>query len=143
MAQPDTLQTLSRLAVKDRVGLGGLSGPEQAVALAVAHAALPAATDLSERDVNLALQHALAGAACWLDTDHVELRRWLVDAGWLDRDGFGRVYRARPHAALRADQQPLARALATVNVPSWVAAERQRRQAERAARHAQWLAKQP
>lgn len=28
----------------------------------------------------------------WLETDHAKLRRWLVDTGLLERDGYGRVY---------------------------------------------------
>jgi hypothetical protein len=27
-----------------------------------------------------------------VQTDHVELRRWLVDAGYLARDGWGYAY---------------------------------------------------
>lgn len=132
--------TLAKLVVKDGVSLGGLSLAEQALALAVAHAALPADTVLHEREVNVALKAALAGPARWLDTDHVELRRWLVDAGWLQRDGFGREYRAVAHAALRAELQPLARTLATLgDLTRWVANERARKQAERAERHARWL----
>lgn len=138
----DTLRSLATLVVKDHVSLGGLASAEMALALAAAHATLPAAVPLSEREVNEALKAALAGAVCWLGTDHVELRRWLVDAGWLTRDGFGREYRALPHAALPAEQQALARALATVDIGRWVAGERGREAQVRAERKARWLAAQ-
>ncbi len=55
------------------------------------------------------------------------------------RDGFGREYRALTHAALPAPQQALARALATVDVTRWVAAERERHEQARAERKARWL----
>jgi hypothetical protein len=138
----DTLRSLAPLVVKDHVSLGGLPAAEMALALAAAHATLPAAVALSEREVNEALKAALAGAVCWLGTDHVELRRWLVDAGWLQRDGFGREYRALPHAALPAGHQPLARALATVDIARWVAGERGRVAQARAERKARWAAGQ-
>ncbi|MCW5637084.1 MAG: DUF2087 domain-containing protein [Rubrivivax sp.] len=136
------LPTLSSLVVKDHVALGGLGDGEQTLALALVHATLPPGARLSEREVNDKLKAALAGAAGWLDTDHVELRRWLVDTGWLTRDGFGREYHVVPHTALRSEHQPAARLLATFDVTRWVAAERGRRSDERAARKARWLAGQ-
>ena len=138
----DTLKALASLVVKEDVSLGGLPAAAQKLALAIAHASLPPGRVLNEREVNEALKAALAGCACWLATDHVELRRWLVDAGWLVRDGFGREYRALPHAELRAELQPLARTLATVDLQNWVAAERERWQADRTARRERWLAEQ-
>ncbi|MBK9136098.1 MAG: DUF2087 domain-containing protein [Betaproteobacteria bacterium] len=139
------LQPIRTLALKDHVSLGGLSAGELMLALAVVHATLPADKPLTEREVNEALKAALAGAACWLATDHVELRRWLVDAGWLTRDGYGREYRALAHAALPpapAPHQALARALATMDVTRWVAAEREVQERMRAERKARWAAAQ-
>lgn len=135
----DPLCALRALAIKEHVSLGGLPAGELALGLAVVHATLPPERPMSEREINEALKAALGGAACWLGTDHVELRRWLVDAGWLVRDGFGREYRALAHAALPAPQQALARALATVDVTRWVAAERERHEQARAERKARWL----
>jgi hypothetical protein len=40
-----------------------------------------------------------------LATDHVELRRWLVDFRVLARDGFGRVYRCTVGAARRPSER--------------------------------------
>jgi hypothetical protein len=141
-AMNDLLPCLSSLVTKDHVSLGGLSMADQTLALAVAHATLPPAAVLSEREVNEKLKAALAGAVCWLGTDHVELRRWLVDAGWLTRDGYGREYRALPHNALPAAQQALARAFATVDIGHWVAGERARQAQVRAERKARWAAAQ-
>jgi hypothetical protein len=62
--------------------------------LLLAAAAQPFMPDraYSEREVNDLLRAFLAGAGAMLGTDHVELRRWLVDFRVLARDGFGRVY---------------------------------------------------
>lgn len=135
----DTLQPLRPLVIKDHVSLGGLPPAAMACALALAHATLPPDRPMSERQVNEALKAALAGAVCWLGTDHVELRRWLVDAGWLARDGFGREYRARAPASLPEPLQPLAQALATIDVTAWVSAERARHAQARAERKARWM----
>jgi hypothetical protein len=85
-----------RLCVKQGVGLGALMGSrgdEFAAALAAASLALPAGVPSSEREVNDRLRQWLAGPGAMLATDHVELRRWLVDLGFVERDGYGRAYR--------------------------------------------------
>jgi len=132
-----TAAGLQRLVVKDGVHLGGLLAPQLPWALGCVWATLPAHT-LSEAQVNQALKAALAGAACWLDTDHVELRRWLVDAGWLARDGFGRVYERTPAVRLPAALQPVGAALAQLDISAWVADARRRHQEDRAARRQAW-----
>lgn len=45
-----------------------------------------------EGEVNILLKDWLAGPGAMLATDHVELRRLLIDCQLLDRDGFGRRY---------------------------------------------------
>ena len=50
----------------------------------------------TEREVNNQLLDWLAHKGSMLVTDHVELRRVLVNVGLLARDGFGRLY-WRPH----------------------------------------------
>lgn len=98
--EPSTaLTALTALVVKDGVMLGGLTEPQRALALGLVWAGLPQAP-LTERAVNEALKAQLAGAARCLDTDHVELRRWLCDTGWLSRDGYGREYRRVAPVAL-------------------------------------------
>lgn len=131
------LDRVARMVVKQGVGLGGLPAAEQALALAWVWAGLPAAEVWSEPELNALLKAQLAGPAEWLDTDHVELRRWLVDAGWLQRDGYGREYRRvvvppTAHAALAAG-------LAGVDTAVWAAARRQDHATARAGRRQQWL----
>lgn len=134
------LRALEPLVVKQGVGLGGLTAPQLEEALAVAWAAL-APEPCNERAINEALRAALAGPAAFIDTDHVELRRWLVDAGWLVRDGYGREYRALSLAELAPERRPLAGALQAAG-PGWAQAVRERRAVERAARRAAWQAQQ-
>jgi hypothetical protein len=73
------LQLLAQLVVKHRVGLGGLPPAQKACALGLVWAGLPPAA-VNEAGINEVLKAQLAGAASFLDTDHVELRRWLVDS---------------------------------------------------------------
>ncbi len=135
-----TVQRLQRLAVKEAVSLGGLAADDRALALAVCWAALPAGAVCTEPEINRHLKTALGSPCAWLGTDHVELRRWLVDMGWLTRDGFGREYQRTQLEALRAEQRPLAESLAGIEVGSWVAACRAQHHAARDARRRTWQA---
>lgn len=132
---------LARLVVKDHVHLGSLAAGQRLQALACVWAALPA-SGMSEREANDALRAALQGPAAWLDTDHVELRRWMVDTGWLQRDGFGRVYQRVAAELLRPELQAAARALAAAlagqAVDSWVMGQREAQAARRLARRRAW-----
>lgn len=92
---------LAQMEVKQGVALGGLSPSDRGTALALVWAGLPT-EPANEKAINQNLQSQLAGVAAFLDTDHVELRRWLVDGGWLQCDGWGRVYQ---RAARRAAWQ--------------------------------------
>jgi hypothetical protein len=134
---PAPLQPLAALFVKTGVGIGGLTEMPRRLVLGLAWAGLPAAP-MSERDVNEVLKAQLAGTASFLGTDHVELRRWLVDAGWLVRDGFGREYRRVPVAELPPALQPLARAFDGVDVGAIATATRAAHAAEREARLRAW-----
>ena len=134
---PVSLQPLAALFVKEGVSIGGLSDAQRRLVLGLVWAGLPDAP-MSERDVNEALKARLAGAANFLDTDHVELRRWLVDAGWLVRDGFGREYQRVAAAALSSTLQPLATAFEGVDTDTIAAATRATHSAERDARQRAW-----
>jgi hypothetical protein len=134
---PASLQPLAVLFVKAGVSIGGLSDAQRRLVLGLVWAGLPT-TPMSERDVNEALKAELAGAANFLDTDHVELRRWLVDAGWLARDGFGREYQRVAGAALPPTLQPLAAAFEGVDTDTIAAATRAVHSAEREARQRAW-----
>jgi hypothetical protein len=143
---------LARLALKRGVGLGGLTADERAWALAVAARCLPAGDGPDEGDdeagVNGRLRDALAGDAAFLDTDHVELRRWLVDTGWWRRDGFGRRYHRTPAGALPATLAAIDAAVEAcladggpATLGPRLAAHRDADTARRAARAAAWQAR--
>ncbi len=136
-ALPTLLSTLPALVVKDGVMLGGLTEPQRALALGFVWAGLPR-TVLDERGVNGRLKALLEGAARFIDTDHVELRRWLCDTGWLARDGYGRAYERVAVARLPSACADLGAALEATfdgaDTATWADAQRQARAAERAAR---------
>jgi hypothetical protein len=136
-ALPSALRTL---VVKDHVHLGGLPQPLRLQALALVWCCLPR-TPRDERGINDALRDALAGGAAFLSTDHVELRRWLVDTGLLARDGFGRVYERVAFEGLPAPAQAAVAGLREVDADALAAACRAARSAlaeQRAARRAAW-----
>ncbi len=129
---------LLRLVVKDGVHLGSLPAAQLPLALGCAWAALSAQV-YTEAQVNQALKAALAGPACWLDTDHVELRRWLVDAGWVVRDGYGRAYQPVPAAQLPPALHAVAQGWQALGpVAEWVAQARAQHQQQRTARRQAW-----
>ncbi|MFZ4650713.1 MAG: DUF2087 domain-containing protein [Rubrivivax sp.] len=130
--------TLAALVVKSGVHLGGLSEAQRAWALGVAAQGLPHGPGVSEAQANARLKAALGAEAAFLDTDHVELRRWLVDTGWWKRDGFGRCYERVPADALPANLRPLDEVLAGLDLPAWVAARREAHRAERDKRRQAW-----
>jgi hypothetical protein len=132
------IERLALEVVKDGVMPGGLTPLQHGLALGLAWSGLPGGDVLSEAQVNACLKAQLAGPLCWLDTDHVELRRRLVDAGWLARDGHGRAYERVAAAALPAGAQAAAAAVAGLDAARWVADLRAARAAQRAARRASW-----
>ena len=138
-ALPDALQAL---VVKDHVHLGGLSQPQRLQALALIWASLPRSPH-DERGINEALKAVLAGAAAFAATDHVELRRWLVDMGFLARDGYGRVYERVAFGSLPAAAKAAAEGLQGFEAAMLAAvcqALRAQHAARRRARHAAWAA---
>jgi Uncharacterized protein conserved in bacteria (DUF2087) len=131
---------LTALVVKHRAGLGTLTAAERELALAITAAALPAGgPGCSEAEVNRALQRCLQNEAAFLATDHVELRRWLVDSGHWQRDGFGRRYERAPLAGLLPERADALRALAGLDLPTWVAAQRAQDAERRDARRRAWV----
>jgi hypothetical protein len=133
----EPLRALAMLVIKDGVMLGGLGEAQRALALGLVWAGLPQAA-MTERAVNEALKVQLASTARCLDTDHVELRRWLCDTGWLARDGYGREYHRVGIETLPPGLQALGaamqRAFATQAPADFVTAAREARAAERQAR---------
>jgi hypothetical protein len=132
---------LAALVCKSGVGLGGLPQAMRVLALAVPALVLAPGTDATEPEVNALLKQALAGAAQFLDTDHVELRRWLIDTGWWQRDGFGHAYRRTPADGLSPLQAQLLRELQGLDLPAWVARQREAHRRRRAARKRDWAAR--
>jgi hypothetical protein len=136
------LAALASLVLKERVLLGGLPAPQQAAVLGLAWCALPAGVALREPEVNAALKRCLAEACSFLDVDHVELRRRLVDVGWLVRDGFGREYRRLAAQGLAAEYAHIATAVSAIDPPRWAAGIRDAATAQRNARRQAWEARQ-
>ncbi len=99
MTAHDPLATWRRLCVRNALSLGGLhSGRQQdvGVVLAAAVLAFDDGVTYTEPEVNERLKAWLAEPGAMLETDHVELRRWLVDTRLLERDGYGHAYVRAP-----------------------------------------------
>ncbi len=137
------LAALTGLVLKEGVALGGLPAAQQAAALGLAWSTVPAGAALREADVNVALKQALSSSCRFLAVDHVELRRWLVDAGWLRRDGFGREYRRVAASELPIASATIAAALMGIDDPvQWVHDVRERDAAAREVRRRAWQERQ-
>lgn len=83
---------LESLVAKNGLHLGVLSDADRVLVLALAACAIEPAQSLREHQVNGRLIHWLADVGQMLRTDHVELRRWLVDTGFVVRDDWGHAY---------------------------------------------------
>ena len=95
MKGADPLSLWRRLCVRSGVSLAGLQtgrNDELGTVLAGAALAFDEGVEYTEADVNAKLRAWLEGPGAMLATDHVELRRTLVDMHLLGRDGFGRAY---------------------------------------------------
>ena len=116
---------LESLVLKSGLHLGLLSQPDRALVLALSACAIEAGPSLREYEVNRRLSDWLADVGAMVQTDHVELRRWLVDGGYVARDGWGYAYARGPAALDRArhilgtaDGTALASAVRSVRVAS-------------------------
>ena len=130
------------LVRKQGVSLGLLDTAARLRALALAWRCLPHQVALAESQVNAALREFLTRGGAFLRIDHVELRRWLVDEGWLSRDGFGREYRAPGLEALPAPCRDAALPLVELDVNQWVMGLRAQAKAEAQRRRAAWTERQ-
>ena len=83
---------LELLVVKTGLHLGVLADGDRVLVLALAACAIEPAQLLREDEVNRRLIDWLANVGQMLRTDHVELRRWLVDTGLVARDDWGHAY---------------------------------------------------
>jgi hypothetical protein len=134
----DRLKPLAALVVKEGVSVGGLKEDDRTLVLALAATAFEPGEALTEPQVNHRLKRFLAEEGAFLDVDHVELRRWLVDMGWLQRDGFGRQYQRAPFDVLLPHNQAASQSLGGLAVGPWVAQHKAAVAQHRAARREQW-----
>jgi hypothetical protein len=75
-----------RLATRRRLRLSSLTeGRDLELVLATAALHFPPGRPLTELQANEVLQGFLAGAGCFLDTDCAELRRYLLESGFVAR----------------------------------------------------------
>ena len=105
-AESNTLRIWRSLSVRSGLSLGGLQSgrsEEFGVVLSAAALALHEGVEYSEAEVNARLKRWLERGGSMLATDHVELRRWLVDMNFVERDGYGRSYRRSRIANAFAD----------------------------------------
>jgi len=93
---------LDSLVLKNGLHLGLLADDDRSLVLALAAYAIEPAKTLREDDVNRRLRDWLVDVGAMLQTDHVELRRWLVDSGYVARDGWGHAYVRGPEQVERA-----------------------------------------
>ncbi|MEO8305352.1 MAG: DUF2087 domain-containing protein [Betaproteobacteria bacterium] len=132
------LAAFRRLAITQGLLPGALQSGRQFDFVVVTAAAIVAFTpgrDYSEREVNAILEDWLAGPGAMLATDHVELRRLLIDCRLLARDGYGRRY---GRTGAPEDWREAMDALGSVDLVAEAALARKRDGEARAHRKAQW-----
>jgi len=134
------LDRLAQLGVRDGVHLSTLrerDARDLELVFASATLFLPPGRLLAERDANDCLRRFLGGAGRWLATDHVELRRWLADTGFVLRSDRGTDYRRGSFPDWLADA---AAALQPEDLELAVEQARSAHDGARAARKQAWLA---
>ena len=140
MPGPDSTPAwLPSLLIKRGVSVGGLAPEHRLWVLGLVAARLAQGEPaVSEAEVNARLKACLAEEGACLATDHVELRRWLVDTGWWRRDGYGRAYERVRQADMRGELHPVSAALAGVDPAAWVALLRAQQAHQRESRRRAW-----
>ena len=136
------LDRMSQLALRHGVHLSTLQqkdGRDLALFFAGAAPAFPLDVSLSEHDANQILKRFLATAGARVSTDHVELRRWMVDTGFLQRSDFGTDYRRGVIPEWLVDA---AQALDFERIATVVGQARSANEAQRETRRRAWLASQ-
>jgi tRNA(adenine34) deaminase len=136
------LERLAQLAVRQGVHISSLQqrdGRDFELVLATASLFFPADRLLDERGANTVLKEFLSTAGAMLDTDHVELRRWLVDAGFVRRTDFGSDYR---RGRLPSWLEAAAGTLGPRQLADAALQARAAHDAQREAKRQAWLARQ-
>lgn len=135
------LRRLTRLGARQGLHVGTLLQKARAdgeLLLATAALHLPEDGRLTEREANERLREFLDGAGAMLETDHVELRRWLADLGFLSRSDRGSDYR---RGVLPAWLRAAAGQLDAQRAAHAVRAAREELARRRAERKRDWLAR--
>jgi tRNA(adenine34) deaminase len=135
------LDRVGELATRQGLHLGSLREREPRdldLLLASAALFLPEGQSLTEKQANAHLQEFLASTGSMLDTDHVELRRWLADLGFLHRTDVGTDYRRGRFPAWMIDA---AAALDADQLRAAALDARENKARDRAARKQAWLNK--
>jgi hypothetical protein len=138
-ALPPAAADFAVLAVRRGVSLGVLLSTHRRdfeLVLAAAARFFQSDRGYSESEVNELLREFLGNVGAMLSTDHVELRRWLVDFRVLARDGYGRVYTTGTPAAGISD---LIAQLEGVDLAAVGRAARDHDATRRAQRKSRWL----
>jgi tRNA(adenine34) deaminase len=134
------LQRMAQLAVRQGVHLSTLQekdGRDLELVFASAALCLPGDRLLDERGVNEVLKGFLGTAGVMLATDHVELRRWLVDTDFIRRSDFGTDYR---RGSMPEWLQEAAAELDAKRIADAVTEARTAHETQREARRQAWLA---
>ena len=136
------LDRIAQLASRHGVHLSTLQqkdGRDIELLFASATLAFPADQLLNEREANAVLQGFLATAGVMVATDHVEMRRWMVDTGFLQRSDYGTDYR---RGSIPEWLSEAAQTLEFEHIASTVAQARITHESQREARRQAWLASQ-
>jgi len=138
----DCLERMSQLALRHGVHLSTLQqkdGGDLELLFAGAALAFPAGTLFNKQDANEILKRFLASAGVMVATDHVELRRWMVDTGFLQRSDYGTDYR---RGTIPEWLSEAARQLDFERIAKAVAQSRSANESQRETRRQAWLASQ-
>lgn len=136
------LDRMAQLALRHGVHLSTLQlkdGRDLELVFAGAALAFPPDVSLTEQGANEILKRFLATAGVMVSTDHVELRRWMVDAGFLHRSDFGTDYR---RGVIPEWLMDAAQTIDFERIASAVARARSVNEAQRETRRQAWLASQ-
>jgi len=135
------LRRLAELSRRQGLAIGTMLGDARSdldLLLASATLHLPVDEGLSEREASERLRMFLSTTGAMLDTDHAELRRWLVDLGFVARSERGSDYR---RGTLPVWLQSAADELDAQRLGEAVERARAAYEGERQARKQAWLAR--
>ncbi|MEO8136153.1 MAG: DUF2087 domain-containing protein [Betaproteobacteria bacterium] len=127
---------LKKLALREGMTFAtfaALAGPDKMVLQTTLVRNFEAGRVYAEREINTRLKAWLDGPGCMVETDHVNLRRLLVDTAVLNRTSDCAEYRIAPEACAALSPE-----LAAIDAAALVAEARRAALEQRAARKAAW-----